>query len=167
MQKGARDNPADPIWTRALVADPSFLYPHPCMASDVVWEIVPHGGTFEGTGYGDGSGLRPTSRFMRRCGWGLVVYENGVGVVANVHGPLPGWMQEVPAAESYSLLLYLKSVGICTLEFVTDCKFVRDTFMRGRGYSCDGWFVYSDIWRQIWDALDEANSKNPNSRSTL
>ena len=144
-----------PLWTRALMPDPSWSFPAPILKLDVVWELEPPGGVLEGEGFGDGSGIFPTSRRMRRCGWGLVVYTRGVGVTARLRGPLPGWQQEVPAAESMALLVYLENVGIVSPKFTTDCRFVVDTFHRGPMFSSDGWFVYAGIWRRIWEKVQD------------
>jgi hypothetical protein len=72
-----------------------------------------------------------------------------------LHGPLPGLQQEVPAAESMAFLVYLRHIGICDPLFITDCAFVKDTFDRGPVASSDGWFVFADIWRKIWKAVDD------------
>ena len=114
------------------------------------WDIFPPDGVFEGVGFGDGSGLKPVHPRARRCGWGLTVYSVGHGIVAELHGALPGWLQEVPIAESYALLMYLTHIGIHDPEFVTDCKFVVDTFAKGPEASSHGGFLCPHVWRRIW-----------------
>jgi hypothetical protein len=60
MFRCARASPERPLWTRALVSDPSFRFPPPIMQPMIVWEKTPAGRLIEGIGYGDGSGMRPT-----------------------------------------------------------------------------------------------------------
>ena len=139
-----------PLWTRVLLPDPTWGFPMPLLESHCVWELQPAGGLLEGEGYGDGSGLHPKFARVRRCGWGLVVHTPGLGVTARLRGPLPGLQQEVPAAESMALLVYLENLGVGEAIFFTDCMFVVDTFHKGPAFSSHGWFVYADIWRKIW-----------------
>ncbi len=147
------------LWTRCLMSDPSWHYPPPRLDELVVWEKAPAGGVLDGESYGDGSGRRPRFARLRRCGWGLVCYTRGVGVTARAHGPLPGWQQDVPLAESYAFLITLRfaSVRVC---FYTDCEFVRNTFEAGPAHSTSGWFIYAGVWRQIWKYVEDIGVEN-------
>lgn len=155
MFREAAAYPGAPRWTRSLVADPSTSYPRPLESMQIVWEMPPAEGTHEGSGFGDGSGLNPGIDLARRCGWGLVVYNHDEGIVSRCRGPLPGWLQEPPLAESMAFLIYLTHIGLCTPAFTTDCKFVRDTFLKGPNFFCDGWFVGAAIWWKIWVRLED------------
>ena len=74
------------------------------------------------------------------------MYKEGEGIVARAHGPLPGCRQDVPADESMAFLVYLLHFGVGAAAFITDCKFVLDTFEKGRLVATSGWFVYGAIW---------------------
>ena len=92
------------------------------MEECIVWERCPPDRILIGTGYGDGSGLNPKLEAIRRCGWGLVVWTPLGGISACAHGPLPGWTQDVPLAESYAFLIYLRFIGPTTdVNVATDC----------------------------------------------
>eukprot|EP00973_Karenia_brevis_P070772 9837268-Karenia_brevis.AAC.1 len=75
MFQQAAQYPDLPLWTRALLPDPSWHYPKPCMEMLVHWVKRPENGCLDGIGYGDGSGINPRWRRIRRCGWGLAVFS--------------------------------------------------------------------------------------------
>ena len=152
--RAASRHPDWPLWVRGLVGDPTFAYPPPALVPDMVWTICPPGGRLEGTIYGDGSGSRGQYRRLRRCGWGIATISDRNVYTAKLHGPLPGWQQDVPLAESFAFYMGLRlAFGRC--DFVTDCRFVLDTFQAGPSHSSTGWFVYAELWRQIWHHVDD------------
>ena len=75
------------------------------------------------------------------------------------HGPLAGWQQEVPLAESYAFFVALRYASI-RVVFFTDCEFVRNTFDRGPAHSSSGWFVYAGLWRRIWRLVEDIGEAN-------
>ena len=117
----------------------------------------------EGTSYGDGSGARGWLRRLRRCGWGLATITDRNVYTAKLHGPLPGWQQDVPLAESYAFYVALRFSAV-RCDYVTDCRFVLDTFQAGPGPSSRGWFVYAGLWREIWRAVDDIGSEQVSVR---
>ena len=146
------------LWTRGLASDPTLAHPPPAPHEAVVWRRRPEGERFCGTGYGDGSGRGPKqARRLFRCGWGLTVLHGDRGFVAQLHGPLPGPIQDVPAAEAMALLQYLLHYDDIegTAIFVTDCRVVKDTFDKGPGRSDSSAGKHAHIWRRIWARVDD------------
>ena len=80
----------------------------------------------------DGSDAR-----LRRCGWGLVqVRIDGIATVhkeAELYGPLPGVLQDTPAAEAYALYMFLLHAGLGPHVFHTDNQWVVDCSLGGPG----------------------------------
>ena len=159
----ACDWPEMQLWTRCLLGDPSWSYPAPLLSEHVIWEKAPAGGLLEGECYGDGSGKRPRYKRLRRCGWGLMCYSRGVGITAMARGPLPGWQQDVPLAESYAFWMTLRHADV-QVVFYTDCEFVRQTFEAGPAHSSSGWFIYAAVWRQIWKRVEDIGVENVHVR---
>ena len=160
LLSNARRRPEMALWTQALMTDPSRDFPAPLMVHQIIWEKAAADGRLQGIGYGDGSGLRPRHAAMRRCGWGLIMHTPGIGITARLYGPLPGWQQDVPAAVSWAFWVLLTNFGIGQVEFVTDCKFVLDTFTAGPSRSSSGWFFYAGIWRSIWWRVADIGLEN-------
>ena len=86
-------------------------------------------------------------------------YKPGTGIVARAMGPLPGWQQDVPAAESFALLVALRHAGPVVV-FYTDCQYVQDTFRAGPSLGSSGWFRYAGIWREIWRLIGDIGEAN-------
>ena len=119
-----------------------------CLRGKITWEKMPTGILLDGDVYGDGSGLFPRIARLRRCGWGITCYAPGRGIIARAYGPLPGWLQDVPAAESYALLIALRFCSE-TLTFYTDCKAVLKWWRLGPRVTGAASFKYAAVWRQI------------------
>jgi len=143
------------VWARALVPDPAFALPAPIAVRHVIWTKPPADGWLRGQSYGDGAGLfRALSKRAERCGFGVVAMD-GIHCVAVGHGPVPGFDQNVPLAESLSFLVALENHGPGLVDFATDCQLVQDAWRRGRAWSTDGFFVLCGVWRLIWDRIDD------------
>jgi len=125
----------------------------------VVWTVTPtQGACFPHVGYGDGSGLLPKLEYARRCGWSVASFSY-VGrdflVTAAAHGPLPGLVQEVPAAELYAFTFYLKhavSFDDGTYTYNTDCQWVIDVWGAGEQASTYGLSVHVGLWKAAFRA---------------
>ena len=147
-------NLSNPLWSHGIVADPLVAAPLPLLTSRVCWEVPPPAGHFEGTAFGDGSGLHP--RFARRirCGWAVAtVATDRFGkcwVTASAFGPLPGLLQTVPAAEACALLMFLAFAGPGKLAFVTDCAWVISCLAAGPAGTTGSMHRHAEIWREIW-----------------
>ena len=112
LLKSARSVIENPLWTRALVADPTRQLPLP---SDSLpeWTVLQENGLkqFDGPGFGDGSGVSPFGGDSIRCGFSVVQIKGSNGsfsLAVCLLGPLPGIIQSTPAAEATALLYYLR-----------------------------------------------------------
>ena len=93
---------------------------------------VPDGPWPSGRYFGDGSGGRFSSYpALRRCGIGLAYLENEI-FVFGACARLNGEWQTVPRAETSALLILVDRASYhAHIEFVTDNKYVKDTFAIG------------------------------------
>jgi len=110
LMRLAKRKPEDPLFTRALLGDPSWEQVPPCLVDDIHWLVGPRagGGELDSIGYGDGSAKENWSLVLVRCGWGLCTL-NAQGLVCDrLYGPLPGGDQRVPVAEAWAFLIYLR-----------------------------------------------------------
>ena len=148
-----------PLWTHALVADPTRALPPPSTAPPR-WTVLPASGVgrFTGSAFGDGSGVQPFCERTRRCGFGVVQVgwvDDSWIVIACLVGPLPGPTQATPAAELCALVHFtLNADDIAGLMFSSDCAWVVDSFAAGRWTTCGAAAVHADLWCQLWDAHD-------------
>ena len=118
---------------------------------------------FFGEGFGDGSGLYNNSHYTRRCGSSVV---SAVSLVTTSQGhaavtafaPLTGQLQEVPLAEAYALLFFLRNLVPKENEeavFYTDCACVVASVEAGRQQCTHATAVGADTWKKIFDAVEE------------
>ena len=159
LLRNARSSVENPLWTRALVADPTRQLPPP---SDSLpeWTVLQENGLkqFDGPGFGDGSGVSPFGGDSTRCGFSVVQTKGGNGsfsLAVCLLGPLPGIIQSTPAAEATAFLYYLRYANDKkTMVFYSDCQWVVDCFHRGPSCCTGALHVHADIWRQIWRIND-------------
>ena len=109
-------NLSNPLWSHGIVVDPLVVAPLPLLTSKVCWEVCPPAGHLEGTAFGDGSGLHPRFARRTRCGWAVTTVatdrQGKCWVTGALFGPLPGFLQAVPAAEACALLMFLVFAGL-------------------------------------------------------
>ena len=156
----ARASPADPLWTRAIVPDPTRLLPPPTDL-DPTWTVLPSDGrkVFTAEGFGDGSGVSPFGPASARCGFAVIQIrrQNGMYVLDRcLVGPLPGPIQATPAAEACALYHYaLHAIDKTGLTFYSDCQWVVDGFAGGPVATTGACHVHADLWRRIWAVLKQ------------
>ena len=109
------------IWTRLMLADPSYGQdvPKPIRHEHVVWEVHPVGGELDARGFGDGSLRHGRMKRLARGGWGAAVLTGDMKVTAKLHGPLPRLHQDITLAESVAFLWYLRHVSATGGTFYT------------------------------------------------
>ena len=88
---------------------------------------------------------------MRRCGWGAVSVEVDGSVTARARGPLPGWYQSVPAAETHAFLMVLRNAAP-PVAYCTDGMIVKNTYEKGPG-SLDVSHPVGPAWAQVWSRV--------------
>ena len=100
------------------------------MTEVIIWKQRPPDGMLEGLIYGDGSGYDVTDDRVKRCGWGVVqIRISGVDTVhqeAELYGPLPGELQDTPAAEAYAFYMFLRFTGAGPHVYHVDNQWVVD-----------------------------------------
>ena len=135
-----------PMWTRLLLADPSWNWPRPLLIEDIVWDIMPPDGHLAQQGFGDGSLFHGRHKRLARGGWGLVVYDGDDVQQAMLHGPLPGFQQDILLAELYALWVYVRHVGLDGGHFCTDSLSVVTTWRNEATACCQTCSIYASIW---------------------
>ena len=148
-----------PFFSTALLNDPALDYPVPVDCPSVVWSTREgHCAMFGAEAFGDGSAWNNTDVRLRRCGWcvcsgvQLITHSEAVADV-EAHGPLVGPIQEVPLAEAFALLFFLRNCLVDSsgsLRFYTDCKWVSDSYMRGEEFCTHSTAVFAGTWKQIF-----------------
>ena len=85
-----------------------------------------------------------------------VTFDGGrVRKDAELFGPLPGLLQEVPAADAFAFLMFLRHAGVRPHVYHTDCQWVLDSFLGGRESCTGSMHAHADVWRSIWNRLDD------------
>ena len=80
--------------------------PPPAQTGQTVWSVRPRRG-FGGEVCIDGSALDPTHPDLCRAGWAAVAIDGEGRDVGSVHGPVPLPLQEIGAAEPWSVHMVL------------------------------------------------------------
>jgi hypothetical protein len=163
-------SPTSALWSRCLLPDPSQWAVKPSLHLVVNWALQDGSGTFSAIGFGDGSGTRGNCTSTRRAGWGVTSLANAdpssaLGrwtSTASAYGPLPGLLQTVVAAETYALYVFLLNVGLPLADgriyFYSDNAYVVDTFARGRRHATCAYHTYADLWRLVFNKVDDIGS---------
>ena len=155
----ARENAEDPLWTRAVAPDPTADLPPPSVLGPT-WTVLPRSGkkSFNGHGFGDGSGVSPFGPNTTRCGYAVVqimMHKEEFVLSRCLVGPLPGPIQATPAAEACALLQYvIYAEDLPGLIFYSDCQWVVDCFVGGSVASTGASHVHADLWRRFWKLCD-------------
>ena len=111
-----------------------------------------------GTYYGDASGGQ-FSEYpeIRRIGCSFVaIHPLSMELLLAAHFPLPGAMQTVPRGELFTLVELVRHAEInASLHYITDNKWVHDTFNRGSEHTkiCNN----SDLWHALFCELSAKN----------
>ena len=155
IQRWAATLPEAQLWTRLLLADPTWDAPPACADEHIVWMTSPVCGYFDEIGLGDGSLWYGRTPRLARGGWGLVVLDKELNERARLHGPLPGLHQDILLAECVAFWQYLRHLGPLGGHYYTDSKSLVTMWLSGPASCCDAFSVYSGIWRLIWAKVDE------------
>ena len=126
--------------------------PPPSPSEQWVGKVPSDGAVATGRAYTDGA-LRGTIPWASRAGWAFVV-DDGIG---------PSWGKYGVCAEAYTSVLRAElravfevlRVTIGPIEIHVDNKMVVDGVAHGRAWCCDARREAADLWREVWDRLDE------------
>lgn len=143
------------MWTRLLLADPSWQAPRPLLVDNIIWELMPADGYLERKGFGDGSIFHGRHMRLARGGWGLVTYDHNDTQQARLHGPLPGYHQDILLAELYALLMYVRHVGPGGGHFCTDSLALVSMWQKGEAACCRTFSIYASVWTRIWSKVHD------------
>ena len=88
--------------------------------------------------------------------------EGQITITAELSGTLTGPLQEVNRAELYGLYMYLKFASPYDTRYIyySDSSFVVLGWRKCRHAMCSGWAVYADIWRAIYELVDDRGVDN-------
>ena len=155
-----KDFPEHPLWSRCLVADPTQSL---SLDTDISpqWTVAqnPSAPHFTGNAFGDGSKVDLCGHLTGRAAYAIVqISWNGSRsrVVNCLLGPLPGVVQQVPPAELFALVQFLRhSVDDIALVYYSDCESVVEGTQKGAHMTAQACHVHADLWRLFWDEQDK------------
>ena len=145
------------LWTRLMLADPSFgqAVPRPIRHEHVVWEVHPVSGELDVRGLGDGSLRHGRTKQLARGSWVLALLNEDVKVTAKLHGPLPGIHQNITLEESCFFC------GTCGTSTRWAAHLLHGLLERASlldetpGVQQQRQFIHASTWRRIWKRIDE------------
>ena len=151
LEKAAIEQPDNTLFSRGVPRRPQCPAPPPPMEQ---WVGKPpaDGATATGVAYTDGA-LRGTVPKARRGGWAFVV-DNGAEPIWGKYGSCSDVYLTVLRTELRALVEVLRiTTGPITI-FVDNAQVV-DGIPKGREWCCSHKRDGADLWRQIWDRLEE------------
>ena len=84
-----------------------------------------------------------------------MVFDDSLQQQARLHGPLPGFQQDILLAELHALWWHTRHLCPFGGRFYTDSKSLVAMWQTGPARCCDAFSVYSGIWRLIWGKIDD------------
>ena len=79
--------------------------------------------------------------------------------VAELHGPMPGEIQDTDGAEAYAFYTSLRRAGPRSLTYHTDNEWVVDCFSGGRSVCTGAAHAHADLWCRIWDKIEDLGGR--------
>jgi ribonuclease HI len=110
--------------------------------------------TFTGVGFTDGAMRGRAPRCARRAGWAAILVDAAGAVVHGIYGPCPDVFPSSLRAELWAVLKMLE-LALPPLQIWVDNQGVVDGWMRGRRWCCSSARPAADLWRLIWDRLED------------
>eukprot|EP00972_Heterocapsa_arctica_P065315 9643507-Heterocapsa_arctica.AAC.1 len=130
------------------------------MVNETVWSRRPPGGVFAGRCCIDGSAYHPRDELLCRAGWAVVqIAGTNDEVVGEVHGNLPGYIQQSGLAELFAFLMLLVH-GVPPIVAVTDYQGLVDGIANGRVWCTALGREGADLWRKVWHKIDDYGMEN-------
>ena len=109
---------------------------------------------FSGKAYTDGSLRNNRPIRARRAGWSAVQTGAGGELVFATFGPSPDRCPTAHRAEILAILQLLRRAEP-PIVVATDHESAVKAFKRGKAYCCDRTRFAADLWRQIWDVVEQ------------
>jgi hypothetical protein len=110
--------------------------------------------TFTGVGFTDGALRGGAPQPARRAGWAAVLVDSDGQVIHGIYGPCPDAFPTSLRAELWAVLEMLR-MALPPLRIWVDNKGVVDGWHRGRTWCCSSSRPAADLWKQVWDKLDD------------
>ena len=150
-----------PLWSRGIGRAPQLTPPPPFHETLVLGkeELGEDEMVYQGVAAADGSmiDVRPTS--ARRAGWGAVSADLKGELRFLWYGTCPDRCPTAHRAELWGVIGVLRRARF-PLTLLTDCEAAVKAWARGRVYCCDGSRKAADLWRSIWDLIDERSQEH-------
>ncbi len=172
--RGAADARPESIlpWTRALVPMPRVAIPSPSADGTWEWHVEPSEEAVRGTVYPDASLLDGPSLTFGRFGWSFVIVQgdrrewearpdrggSDVVVLAAAFGATPAWIQSMPAAEAWALLMATR-VAAPSVPYITDCLENVRTLRKGPRWATAPGRVCARVWSVLMAAFDNEDDR--------
>ena len=109
---------------------------------------------YSGVASSDGSMIDVRPVGARRAGWSAVAGNDAGELRFVFYGTCPDRCPTAHRAELWGVLGILRR-AVFPLTLITDCEAAINAWKRGRAYCCDGSRKAADLWRSIWDLIDE------------
>jgi len=100
--------------------------------------------------------LRPIA--ARRAGWSAVSTDSEGNLAFAIFGTCPDRCPTANRAELWGILCALRRARF-PLTLATDCEVAVKAWERGRAFCCDSSRKAADLWRRIWDLIDELSTE--------
>ena len=115
---------------------------------------VPADFTFTRVGFTDGAMRGRAPKRARRAGWSAVLVDENAKVIAGLYGTCSDYIPSAYRAELHGLLNMLR-LAMPPLTIWVDNQNVVTGWLRGREWCCASSRAAADLWRMIWDLLDD------------
>ena len=151
LAKAAYTEADNPLFTSGVPLRPECPKPPPAIEA-WVGHPPPTGAVASGVAYTDGS-LNGSVPKARRAGWAYIVDDSESppwGKYGTCHEQCP----TVLRAELRALVEILR-ITVGPLDIFVDNAEVVEGVQRGRAWGCNPKRDGADLWRQVWDRLDE------------
>ncbi len=159
-------------WTRALVPVPRVAIPPPSVDGTWEWHVRPSETPVAGTVYPDASLLDGPSLLFGRFGWSFVIVQgdrrqwearpdrggSDIVVLAAAFGAAPAWIQSMPAAEAWALLMATR-VAMPSIPYVTDCLENVHTLRKGPRWATAPGRACARVWSVLMAAFDNEDDR--------
>ena len=118
----------------------------------MVGEAPADGVLARGQAFTDGA-LRGSIPKAHRAG-GAYIVDDGIGGLSGAHGTCAQACTSVLRVELHAVTQVLR-ITACDLTLHVNNKMLVDGVARGRAWPCESRREAADLWRALWDRLDE------------
>ena len=143
------------LWEKALDQSAVAGVPQPLLESTFHWVSQEGSGGIEGDLYTDASRLDGNSR-VGRIGWAFAVVRPGTAeILAAAKGVPPRWINSVPKAEAWALLMAVRVTEFLGATATLDCLSVLQILRAGRRRATHHGKEGARLWNLIFPYFDD------------